>query len=129
MQITGVIKTIKDTQQVTDTFKKREFVLTDNSGKYEQHILFQATQDRTATLDRFKAGDRVQLDFDIRGREWKAPDGELKYFVSLEAWRIETLGQTAGGDAQRPPVAEPAVPFDSGNDDPFSSKEEDDLPF
>ncbi|MEW6772432.1 MAG: DUF3127 domain-containing protein [Bacteroidota bacterium] len=91
MEIVGKIKKIMDVQNVSDKFKKREFVLsTDLNTPYPQHILFQTTQDKCAMLDNLKVNDEVKVFFNIRGREWKSnQDGQIKYFVSLEAWRID----------------------------------------
>lgn len=89
----GKIEVIKETQQVSDSFKKREFVVKDESGKYPQTILFQAVQDRAQLLDAFKVGDEVEVTFFLRGREWTNPkDGEIRYFNSLDAWKIEAVG-------------------------------------
>jgi hypothetical protein len=131
MQIVGTIKVIKDIQKVSETFQKREFVITEDSGRYPQHIVFQLTQEKVSMVDQYKQGDRVQLDFDIRGREWTAPDGEVKYFNTLEAWRISAMGQ--GAPAGVPVAANAAPVAASSSDDAFSgggsSSEEDDLPF
>lgn len=90
MEIVGKIKKIMETQNVSDKFKKREFVLsTDLNTPYPQHILFQTTQDKCSMLDNLKANDEVKVFFNIRGREWTPQDGQIKYFVSLEAWRID----------------------------------------
>lgn len=98
-KLTGTVKVLKDTVQVTDTFSKREFVINDASGMYPQDILFQAVQDRCALLDGFQVGEQVEVSFNIRGREWTSPQGEVKYFNTLDAWRVEKAGQTmpAGG--------------------------------
>lgn len=90
MEVTGKLKVIGNTQAVSEKFKKRDFVLTDDSSQYPQHILFQLTQDRCGLLDRCKVGDTIKVHFNLRGREWISPDGEAKYFNSLEAWRIES---------------------------------------
>jgi len=90
MEIIGRIKKIMDVQNLTETFKIREFVLTtDINTPYPQHILFRTTQEKCALLDNLKVNDEVKVFFNIRGREWTAQDGQIKYFVTLEAWRID----------------------------------------
>jgi len=90
----GELKVIGDVQQISDSFKKREFVVVDSSSKYEQTISLQAVQDRTELLDKLKVGDNVEVTFFLRGREWTNPKGgEVKYFNSLDAWKIEKLDQ------------------------------------
>lgn len=86
---------ISPVQQVSDSFKKREFVVVDASGQYAQTIQFQAVQDRCELLDRFKVGDSVEVTFFLRGREWTNPkDGQVRFFNSLDAWKIEPLGSS-----------------------------------
>jgi hypothetical protein len=96
-QMTGVIKFIGDANQVSDKFKKREFVVTelsDKDSKYDQHIAFQLTQDKCDLINAFGTGQSVTVSFNLRGREWVSPQGETKYFNTLEAWRIEAENST-----------------------------------
>jgi hypothetical protein len=87
----GVVKVIRQTQQVSDKFSKREFVVTDNSDdKYPQDIMFELTQDKTSLLDSIMEGQDVLVSFNLRGREWKSPQGEVKYFNTLNAFKIDT---------------------------------------
>lgn len=92
--LSGIIKVKNDTQQVSDKFKKREFVVTDSSGNYPQDIQMQLTQDNVSKLDSIKLGDSVNVSFFIRGREWTNPQGEVKYFNSLDVWKIEKIGNS-----------------------------------
>lgn len=89
-KLTGVVKVVSPTVQVSDKFSKREFVVTDQSTQYPQDILFQAVQDKCQMLDSIAEGQTIDVSFNLRGREWKSPQGEVKYFNTLEAWRIET---------------------------------------
>lgn len=135
-KLTGSVKMVGNTVQVSEKFSKREFVVTDASGMYPQDIMFQATQDKCALLDGYHVGDQVEVSFNLRGREWTSPAGEVKYFNTLEAWRIERANQGApagqgagqmGGmapvnlDPIVAPAAAPAAIANSGADD--------DLPF
>lgn len=131
-KLTGSVKMVGNTVQVSEKFSKREFVVTDASGMYPQDIMFQATQDKCSLLDGYQAGDQVEVSFNLRGREWTSPAGEVKYFNTLEAWRIERANQGApatqnagqmGGMApvNLNPVSAPAAISESGADD--------DLPF
>lgn len=109
MEVTGKIKMINPTQVVSDKFSKREFVVTTND-MYPQDILFQLTQDKCTLLDMFKVGDKVEVSFNLRGREWTNPQGEVKYFNSLEAWKIfkDTNVEHNATDA---PVENDNLPF------------------
>jgi single-strand DNA-binding protein len=46
--VTGRLHEIFDEQQVSDKFRKREFVLEVQDGQYPQQIKFQLTQDKTS---------------------------------------------------------------------------------
>lgn len=99
----GEIKAIGDTQQVSDSFKKRDFVVTDASGQYAQHIQLQMVQDRTDILDAYKVGQSVEVTFFLKGREWTNPkDNSVRYFNTLDAWKIQPLNQgaTPSGSAE-----------------------------
>jgi len=98
MEISGKLHVINQAQQVTERFRKREFVLelSENS-RFPQFVLFQLTGDRCEQIDDFGVGDEVRVEFSLRGREWKSPRGEVKYFNSLDVWNIER----AGGDQSR----------------------------
>jgi hypothetical protein len=98
-KLTGVIKVLNPTVQVNEKFAKREFVVTERTGTYPQDVQFQATQDKCAMLDSFKVGQNVEVSFNLRGRCWESPSGEEKYFNSLEAWKIEAVGNVTTPDA------------------------------
>ncbi len=92
MEAKGILKVKKDTVQVKEEFKKREFVIefADNP-KYPQVINFQLVQDSCPILDQFNIDDKIRIEFDLRGRKWTDPNGVDKYFNSLQAWKIEPL--------------------------------------
>ncbi|MEO5642768.1 MAG: DUF3127 domain-containing protein [Bacteroidia bacterium] len=128
--ITGTLKVKFDEQKVSERFRKRDFVIQENSSQYPQMISFQLVQDRCNLVDNFNAGDEIRVFFNLRGREWKSPQGETKYFNTIEAWKIEQANsapqQTAGvsnsnSNSSASPVSAP--------DTSFSSGESDDLPF
>lgn len=89
--LTGTIKAVKDTVQVTDSFKKREIVVTVKDGDYDQHVQLELIQDDVDKANGLTAGDKVEVSFNLRGREWTSPQGEVKYFNTLNAWKIETV--------------------------------------
>ncbi len=91
MTVEGQIKVIKDTQVVSESFKKREFVLTTQDGNYTQDILFQLTQDKVSLLDTIQVNERVEIEFNLNGKEWISPDGTSKYFNVLSVWKITKL--------------------------------------
>ncbi len=132
IETTGKLHTIFETKQVSERFTKREFVIemTDNP-KYPQVVLFQLTGDRCAQLDQLAVGDEVRIDFSLRGREWRNPQGEVKYFNSLDVWKVEPLrasassGNRRGGGRSADPRDMDAPPR---NDEPRPG-DVDDIPF
>lgn len=130
-QLTGKLKKIDSIVQVSEKFSKREFVITDESSQYPQDIIFQSVQDKCTLLDAFKLGDVVQVSFNLRGREWTSPTNEVKYFNTLEAWRIEG-GQaqtSAPAPAAQTNTAPAAAPVAQPQNTMVSSTDDDDLPF
>src|SRR5215216_5675913 len=119
LQIKGKLKVKGSEQPINDRFRKREFVLTDDSSQYPQHISFQLTQDKCALLDAYNVGDEMTVSFNLRGREWTSPKGEVKYFNSLEAWRIEK-GSAASSQEKH---------YEEMPSQTFKSEASDDLPF
>ena len=122
METKGKLYAIFETKQVSERFRKREFVVEiGDNPRYPQLVLFQATGDRCQELDGLAEGDDVRIEFSLRGREWRAGNGEVKYFNSLDVWKIERVGaarrppdhqQTslpAAGDA--PPPGDDDIPF------------------
>jgi len=124
MQIQGKIHATFDAEQVTQRFRKREFVLELEGGsRYPQYVMFQLTGDRCEALDGFSVGQDVKVEFSLRGREWTSPKGDVRYFNSLETWSLEAVGEGA-------PAGEPG--FDDGDPgfgDPPPPTDEDDIPF
>jgi hypothetical protein len=131
MEVIGTLKAKFDTQKVSERFQKREFVVTTEANTpYPQHVSFQLTQDKCSLLDQFRDGEEIRIHFNLRGREWNGPQG-VKYFNTLEAWRIEKMQGGAsspqGQSAQQPSSAgmsSPSAPVFTGN-----VNDNDDLPF
>lgn len=97
------------TEQVSDKFRKREVVLTDGADQYPQYIPFTFVQDKCSLADGLMEGQEVEFSFSLKGREWTSPQGQVKYFSTIEAFNVTG----APAPAPMPQVAE----------------EEDELPF
>ena len=123
MDITGILKVKNEAQQVSEKFKKREFVLTDNSSQYPQHVSFQLTQDKCNLIDNYNVGAEIKVHFNLRGREWTSPQGEIKYFNTLEAWRIEGGANSGSGNTSS------ANKMENVSETFTAATEGDDLPF
>lgn len=120
---TGILKVKNAELKVSDKFKKREFVLTDNAKSYPQTILFQLTQDRCSLIENAKLGDEVTVHFLLKGREWKNPHGEIKFFNSLDVFRVDYLIDS-NFENEKIISETPSIPMDY---EPFHKDE--DLPF
>lgn len=113
-------------QQVSDSFKKREFVVETaeegNGRVFTEQIKFQLLQDKCSMIDALSLNQEVKVSFNIKGRRWEK-DGKVNYFTNLDAWRVEAAqeGQAATGNYQPPSQMNPA--------DIALDEEEDDLPF
>jgi len=126
MEILGKVKMIGGEQQISATFKKRELVITTDE-QYPQHILIEFTQDKTALLDTLAMGEPVKVSINLRGREWVNPQGETKYFNSIQGWRIEKIQAEAAATPPPMPPMPAAQPFEPAPS--FNEEEHDDLPF
>ena len=83
-------------------------------------------QNNCEKLDGFNEGDEVKVTFNLRGREWTSPQGEVKYFSTLDAWKIDS--QTGTSVQQAAPASAPTnIP--SPTDAPPAAQSNDDLPF
>ena len=87
MNVKGRLHLKGETQQISQKFAKRDFVI-ETEDKYPQLVSLQLTQDKCPLLDDYEVGDAIDADINIRGREWTSPKGEVKYFNTLEAWRL-----------------------------------------
>lgn len=149
MEIQGQIKKIFPSEYVgANGFEKRDLVIVTEE-QYPQTIIIQFTQGRCALLDNVRVGERVRVYINIKGREWTNPQGETKYFNTIECWKLELMQttnvsqpqyqqpmqQTPAPPPQRAPqqVQQPQI-FDNNGKEPntaiFNNQEEDDgLPF
>ena len=123
MEVEGKIKVIGETKEYgSNGFRKREVVLTTEE-QYPQFLNIEFIQDKTDAVDNFKVGDQVKIGINLKGREWVSPQGETKYFNSIQGWRIEKVGQAVQN--QNIPPADQFEPVtDLNEEDP-----DDDLPF
>jgi len=143
MEVSGRIKMIDETKSFgANGFRKREMVVTTDE-QYPQHIMIEFTQDKCDLLNNYNEGEPVKVSINLRGREWVNPQGETKYFNSIQGWRIEKAdsgqNQQQGGYQQQAPQGyqQPQQGYQQApaNNDRFEPatnyKEEDhdDLPF
>jgi len=124
MEVIGKIKWIDEIKTYGNNgFRKREVVVTTEE-QYPQHILIEFIQDKCDLLNVYQVGQSVKIGINLRGKEWVNPQGETKYFNSVQGWRIDTVD--AAPPSEMPPMP-PASAFEPAEGD--ANEVEDDLPF
>lgn len=115
MEIKGKLLEIKSVEEISDKFKKREFILEyAENEKYPEYIKLEVVNDKVSILDNYKVGDSVDVAFNLRGRSWTDKSGKVSYFNTLVCWKISK----ADGSVSQPKPA-----------DVNYSPDDDDLPF
>ena len=106
---------IGELQTFANDFTKVDFVV-ETQEQYPQKIQLEAIKDKADNLIQYnKVGDIVDVAFNIRGREWVNPQGETKYFNSLQAWKVFKADKSNQSTSQDQQVV--------------TESQEDDLPF
>jgi hypothetical protein len=125
MDVQGKIKLIGETQTFgSNGFRKRELVITTEE-QYPQPIMIEFVQDKTDLLNSCQVGQNVKVSINLRGREWVNPQGETKYFNSIQGWRIENMESAPAGNMPPMPAEDAFEPISNFGDD----DDQDDLPF
>ena len=115
MIIKGKLVEIFDTVQITETFKKREFIIQDNKNpEYPEFVKVELIQDKVSLLDDLKVGDEINVLINIKGRKWEDKEGNIKYFNSIQGWKIETENEGINQEN-----SEDEINQDSDEDLPF----------
>lgn len=105
MELKGRVHEVGTTQQVSESFKKRDLVVVySDNPQYPEYIKIEATQDKVTLFDNLKPGDDVEVQFNLRGRPWTNKEGVTTYFNSLVAWKVSkpAAAQAAAGDDDLP---------------------------
>lgn len=90
-EVKGILHVKGQIQQRSEKFSTRSFTIKTNEDKYEQFITFELLNDRTDIIDPFGVGEEITVSFNLKGREWTSPQGEVKYFNTLEAWKVQGI--------------------------------------
>jgi hypothetical protein len=114
--VQGVVHAVMPEQTIKPTLRKREFVLVyAENPNYPQYLKFDLFNDKCGLIEGYLPGERVEVSFNLRGREWVNPRGEKVYITSLEGWRITRQAQQRNA-APPPPANENTF---EGGDLPF----------
>lgn len=132
----GKIKVINEILVVSDKFKKRDVVITiELDSKYPQDVLFQLSNDKCDISNTFTVGSIVEVSYNLRGREWTSPQGEVKYFNTLEAWKLDAAtlegvaSEATPAATTAPAATAPAAKTVAQTTVTVASTGDDDLPF
>ncbi|WP_185871692.1 DUF3127 domain-containing protein [Blattabacterium cuenoti] len=115
MEITGIVKKLFNIQKFDSGFQKREIVLTTEE-PYPQNILVEFIQDKVDLLKNIKPKDKIKIFINIRGREWTNTEGIVRYFNSIQGWKIEHYSTET---SNKPPITPSSLSSDDFDDLPF----------
>ena len=93
MEIVAKIVRIKDTQEVGQNAFKIRNVHVVTEEQYAQTLEVQFVQDKTSELDNYKAGDKVRIQINLKGKEVTKDNGEIAVYNTVAGWKIEKLAQ------------------------------------
>jgi len=104
-EISGKVIEILPVNQVSDKFRKREFIIerkeSGGAALFIDYIKFQLVQDKCDLINESFLNDEVKVTFNIKGNRWER-DGKVNYFTNLDAWKIERVST-----AEKPQGAPP----------------------
>ncbi|WP_185853382.1 DUF3127 domain-containing protein [Blattabacterium cuenoti] len=116
MEIIGKVKKMFETQKFDSGFRKREIVITTEEA-YPQNILIEFIQDKVDLLENVRPKNKIKVFINIRGREWTNPEGVIKYFNSIQGWKIED--SSTGYSKKTSAAISPSLSSDDFDDLPF----------
>lgn len=130
LSLSGFVVHIGETEVITEKFQKREIIIeTRDNPNYPETILFEAHQDRVDLLDPYEFGDEVKVHFNVKGRSVQMQNGLFRNFNTLQAWRVEAIGETAAKRKSNSPGMQQASTASVNPPNENKSDKEDDFPF
>ena len=124
IKVQGKVKRISDIQTFASGFRKREIVIA-TEDQYSQFLNIEFVQEKCDLLDPYQESDLVDIDINLRGREWTSPEGHVVYFNTLQGWRIQKIGaENTSGNSTPSSYQNEAAPNKNEEEN-----EDDDLPF
>ena len=116
------IKSIGEIKEFgTNNFKVVKWVVVDDSNtEYPQTLELQSTQENADKLLQYnKVGERVDVSYNLRGREWTNPETKkVSVFNTIEAWKVYKSENVADVEVKA---------FETVNEDDLVTPEENDL--
>jgi single-strand DNA-binding protein len=111
--IKGKVIVKNETIKVTEKFSKRTFVV-EEAGDYPQLIEVELQQDKCSLIDSIQVGQVVEAHYNLRGRSWTNPQGEVKYFNTIVVWKIDAMAKELQSTSEKMAIAD-----EVGDDLPF----------
>lgn len=114
--IKGKVIVKNDTIKVSEKFSKRTFVIEElvDVGNYPQTIEVELQQDKCSLIDSIQVGQVVEAHYNLRGRSWTNPQGEVKYFNTIVVWKIDGIVTEMKSTSEKMSIAD-----EVGDDLPF----------
>lgn len=126
LELEGTLRQKLGVQQGTSArgqWAKQEFVLEYPDGNYTSQACFTAFgQDKVAELDKYQAGDRIKVSFNIKSREYNG-----RWYTDLQIWRVAPAAAPSAAPVGPAPMND--IPAPTLDDMPADSSESEDLPF
>lgn len=89
MEVKGRLEYKGEIQHISNTFEKQEFVIEfAENPQYPEFIKFELIQGKCGEIDKFNIGTTITVAFNLKGNKWEDPQGGVKYFNTLQAWKI-----------------------------------------
>jgi len=123
-EINGKVIDILPVNQVSDKFRKREFVIerkeSGGTALFIDYIKFQLLQDKCDLINESFMNEEVKVTFNIKGNRWER-EGKVNYFTNLDAWKIERTASITNnqGAAPQPKLEDMPPDIDDLSDLPF----------
>ena len=127
--IEGRVISIGQTETKSEKFSVRKFVIDDQAPEYANLHEFQLANAKTELADKFSIGNQVRVHFNLRGRAWTSPSGEVKYFSSLDAWKVDILSGASEQQTQPMQQLQQLQQVQRPAQHPAQAPIENDLPF
>lgn len=117
--VKGKIHEVLQLESFDSGFQKQSLIV-ETEDTYPQFINIEFLKDKTELLNNLKKGDNVDVSYNLNGRPWTSPQGEIKYFNSITGWKIEKVGSEVNTQQTQPKKEKEVDVF---------AEESDDLPF
>ncbi len=121
LSVKGKLYQVQDIQKINDNFSKREFVLelTNDDQVYVQKVSFSLLRDKVSLIDGIEKRQEVEVKFYLNGRDWTSPQGEVKFFNTLDAQEINLLDKSNKESHNNQSSLNQVVSDNSDDDLPF----------